>query len=57
MHEYSGLSLDEIGGYFGMKGGAVSQLSKRFKETIKRDKKMQGFLSRVEKDVLSNVET
>ena len=33
-HQYSGLSLEEIGAYFGMKGSAVSQASRRFKAGI-----------------------
>ena len=56
-HQYSGLALDEIGGYFGMKGSAVSQLSGRFRETIKGDKVLRGVLSTIEKEAMLNVET
>lgn len=56
-HQHSGISLDEIGAYFGMKGGAVSQLSRRFKERIKEDKNLKRILSRIKGDGLSNVET
>ena len=34
------LSFNEIGAYFGMKGSAISRLSRRFKETIKGDKEL-----------------
>ncbi len=56
-HQHSGLTLDEIGSYLGMKGSAVSQLSGRFKETIQEDKALQGLLGKIEKKGLSNVET
>jgi len=56
-HQYSGMRLDEIGTYFGMKGSAVSQLSRRFKETTRGDKEAGGILSKIEKEVLLNVET
>jgi len=29
------MSLEDVGAYFGMKGSAVSQLSRRFQERIK----------------------
>lgn len=56
-HKHSGLTLNELGGYFGMNGGAVSQLSKRFKEMIEKDKEVRRTLGRIEEDILSNVET
>jgi len=56
-HQYSGMRLDEIGTYFGLKGSAVSQLSRRFKETTRGDKEAGGILSKIEKEVLLNVET
>ena len=34
-YQYSGLNLREIGEYFGMQRSAISQLSRRFAETIK----------------------
>jgi len=56
-HQHSSLSLDEIGAYFGMKGSALSQLSRRLKETIKRDEEVHGIVSKIEKEGLLNVET
>jgi chromosomal replication initiation ATPase DnaA len=56
-HQYSGMSLDEIGAYFGMKSGAISQLSRRFKETIKGDKELGRILRKIEEEGLLNVET
>lgn len=56
-HRYSGMRLDEIGAYFGMKGSAVSQLSGRFKETIKGDKELGRILIKIEEEGLLNVET
>ncbi len=41
--------LEEIGGYFGMKGSAVSQLSRRFEERIKADKELKGILDKIRK--------
>ena len=56
-HQHSGMRLDEIGTYFGMKGRAVSQLSRRFKEATRGDKEAGGILSKTEKEGLLNVET
>ncbi|OGP72631.1 MAG: hypothetical protein A2V86_04280 [Deltaproteobacteria bacterium RBG_16_49_23] len=56
-HQYSGMRLEEIGEWFGMKGGAVSQLSRRFKETIKGDKGLRGIFDKIEREGLLNVET
>ncbi len=56
-HQYSGMSLDEIGAYFGMKGSAISQLSRRFKETIKGDKELVRILSKIKEEGLLIVET
>ncbi len=56
-HQNSGMRLEEIGVWFGMKGGAVSQLSRRFKETIKRDKELRRILDKIEREGLLNVET
>jgi hypothetical protein len=56
-HRYSGMKLDEIGAYFGKKGSAVSQSSRRFKETLGGDKGLRGILNRIEKEGLLNVET
>ena len=56
-HQHSGLSLDEIGAYFGMKGSAISQLSRRFKEGIEGNRELGGALSELRKESLLNVET
>jgi len=51
------LSFNEIGAYFGMKGSAISQLSGRFRETIKGDKELGGILRKIKKEGLLNAET
>jgi putative transposase len=56
-HRHSGMKLDEIGAYFGKKGSAISQLSRRFKEALGGDKGLRGILNRIEKEGLLNVET
>jgi putative transposase len=56
-HQHSGLGLDEIGAYFGMRGSAVSQLSRRFRETIREDKELRRILGQIQREGLSNVET
>jgi putative transposase len=56
-HQYSGMRLDEIGVYFGMKGAAISQLSRRFKKTIKEDKGLRGILDKIKREGLLIVET
>src|SRR4030042_1692045 len=56
-HQYSGMRLEEIGTYFGMKNGAISQLSRRFKETIKGDKELGRIISKIKEEGLLNVET
>jgi hypothetical protein len=56
-HRHSGMRLEEIGAYFGMKGGAVSQLSRRFEERIKGDGKLKGLLDQITREGLLNVET
>ncbi len=55
-HQYSGLSLDEIGAHFGMTSSTISQLSRRFKETAKGDKELGGILNRIKKEGLLNVD-
>ena len=40
-----------------MKGGAISQLSRRLKETIERDKGIRELVSKIEKENLLNVAT
>jgi hypothetical protein len=56
-HQHSGLSLDQIGSCFGMKGSAVSQAIRRFKGRIEREKELRDLASRITKEALSNVET
>ena len=46
-HQYSGMRLDEIGAHFGMKGGAISQLSRRLKEVIRGDKELGEILGKI----------
>jgi len=51
-YQHSGLSLEEIGKYFGMQRSAVSQLSRRFKETIKGDQELSKILSKIVQEEL-----
>jgi chromosomal replication initiation ATPase DnaA len=55
-HQYSGMRLEEIGAHFGMKSGAISQLSRRFKERIKGDEGLGRILSKIKKEGLLNVD-
>jgi hypothetical protein len=50
------LSFNDIGAYLGMKGSAISQLSRRFKETIEGDKELGGILCKIKQEGLLNVE-
>ncbi len=54
-YEHSGLNLREIGEYFGKQRSAISQLSRRFAETIKGDKELRKVVSDIEKEDLLNV--
>jgi REP element-mobilizing transposase RayT len=56
-HQYSGLGLNEIGTYWGMKGSAISQLSRRFKEVIKGDRELGETVNEIKRENLLNVET
>jgi len=56
-HQHSGMRLEEIGAYFGMKSGAVSQLSRRFEERIEGDKELRRVLDKIKEGGLLNVET
>jgi len=47
------LSFNEIGAYLGMKGSAVSQLSKG--ETIKGDKELGRIVGKIKEEGLLNV--
>jgi hypothetical protein len=50
-HLYSGIGLDEIGKYLGMKGGVVSQSSRRFKSDIGEHKGMERMLDTIKKEM------
>ena len=50
-HRYSGMVLDEIGKHFGMKGGAISQSSRRFKRAIDEHKGMERTLETIKKEL------
>jgi hypothetical protein len=54
-YQRSGLNLREIGYYFGMHRSAISQLSRRFGETIKGNHELRKVLSNIEKEDLLNV--
>jgi DNA-directed RNA polymerase specialized sigma subunit len=54
-YQHSGLNLREIGEYFGMQRSAVSQLSRRFAETIKGNQELRKVLGKIEKEGLLNV--
>jgi hypothetical protein len=43
-HQHTGLSLTEIGNYFGKRGPAVSQASRRFRQDITDDKNLKKLL-------------
>ncbi len=49
------MNLREIGEYFGKQRSAISQLSRRFAETIKGDKELRKVVSDIEKEDLLNV--
>ena len=51
-HQYSGLGLDEVGRYFGMKAGTISQLSRRFKESVRKDKTIGQMIADIKKGEL-----
>jgi REP element-mobilizing transposase RayT len=54
-YQYSGLNLREMGEYFGMQRSAISQLSRRFGETIKGNQELRKVLGKIEKEDLLNV--
>jgi len=51
-HQWSGWSLEQIGAYFGMKGSAVSQSSRRLKNMMDGDKVMRKLLESIRKEML-----
>ena len=50
-HRYSGIGLGEIGKYFGMKGSAVSQSSRRIKKDIEDHKGIKRMLDAIKKEL------
>jgi len=54
-YQRSGMNLREIGEYFGMQRSAISQLSRRFAETIEGSSELKKLLSNIEKEGLLNV--
>jgi len=54
-YQRSGLNLREIGEYFGMQRSAISQLSRRFGETLKGNQELRKVLTNIEKEGLLNV--
>jgi len=56
--QYRRYSLKEIGAYYGMRGSAVSQSNRRFKERISKERKLKKILGKIIRDInLLNVET
>ncbi len=51
----NGEAATEIGKHFGMEGSAVSQLSRRFAETMKGDLELRKLLNKIEKEDMLNV--
>ncbi|HVP79232.1 MAG TPA: transposase [Thermodesulfobacteriota bacterium] len=47
-YQHSGRSLEEIGRYFGMQRSAISQLSRRFGETLRKDPELSKILRKIE---------
>ena len=52
-YQHSGLNLRKIGEYFGMQRSAISQLSRRFAETVEGNQELRKVLSNIEKDLLN----
>lgn len=46
-HQYSGFALKEIGTYYGMRGSAISQSSRRFKQRILEDNKLKKITAQI----------
>ena len=46
-YQYSGLNLREIGEYFGMQRSAISQMSRRFGETINGNLELRKVLGKI----------
>jgi hypothetical protein len=50
-HQYGGFALKEIGTYYGMRGSAISQSSRRFKQRILEDKKLKKTMAEIARKV------
>ena len=46
-HQHGGFALKEIGAYYGMRGSAVSQCSRRFKHKALEDKKLKKAMAEI----------
>lgn len=51
-HQWSGLRLEEVGTYFGMKGAAVSQASRRFGKMVEQDRNIEKLFEAIKKKLL-----
>ena len=57
-HQMVGFPLKETGSYYHMRGSAISQSSRRFKQQLAKDKKLRQMESAIKKEIgMSNVET
>lgn len=54
-HQSGGYTLRKIGSFYGMRGSAVSQSNRRFKQKIEKDKDINKLLKQIKKEL--NVET
>ena len=50
-HQYGGFRLKEIGAYYGMRGSAVSQSSRRFKKRLGVDDKLRHTVAQIVKQL------
>ena len=50
-HQYGDFALKEIGAYYGMRGSAVSQSSRRFKQRISEDAKLRKTMAEIGKNM------
>jgi hypothetical protein len=51
-HQLSGWRLEEMGAHFGMKGAALSQMSRRFKKMVEGDRGLGELLECIKKELL-----
>ncbi len=54
-HQSGGYTLRKIGSFYGMRGSAVSQSTRRFKQKIEKDEDIKKLLNQIKKEL--NVET